>query len=106
VLLLNRNPSKRLGGAKGAQEIKDHAFFATIDWKLAAERKLQPPKVAFDLQSIMSSETYAKGNEEAMKKIYDEIVESETDVFEDRNVEGWSFVNMGLAQQIQGQQKK
>jgi serine/threonine protein kinase len=31
--LLNRNPIKRLGSGPGdAQEIKDHPFFADIDW--------------------------------------------------------------------------
>jgi len=36
VNLLNRNPSNRLGaGQDGANEIKRHAFFQTIDWEKA-----------------------------------------------------------------------
>jgi serine/threonine protein kinase len=31
--LLNRNPKKRLGTYGGADEIKKHPFFKTIDWK-------------------------------------------------------------------------
>jgi len=45
VSLLNRNPSKRLGaGPDGADEIKRHPFFSSIDWQIAKEKKLQPPK--------------------------------------------------------------
>jgi serine/threonine protein kinase len=45
VSLLNRNPSKRLGaGPDGAEEIKRHPFFSSIDWQVVREKKLQPPK--------------------------------------------------------------
>lgn len=41
--LLNRDPTRRLG-AKGADEIKRHAFFHKhIDFKLLAAKKIQPP---------------------------------------------------------------
>jgi serum/glucocorticoid-regulated kinase 2 len=45
VLLLDRDPSKRLGtGSKGAMEIKNHEFFANhIDWNRLAAKKVQPP---------------------------------------------------------------
>jgi len=34
VTLLNRNPSNRLGsGEHGADEIKNHPFFAALDWE-------------------------------------------------------------------------
>ena len=43
--MLNRNPYKRLGaGIKGAQEIKEHVFFATLNWKNVIERKCHVPK--------------------------------------------------------------
>ena len=45
VHLLNRNPSRRLGaGAEGADEIKRHPFFETIDWNIVSERKLSVPQ--------------------------------------------------------------
>lgn len=43
VALLNRDPAKRLG-VNGAQEIKNHPFFARhIDWKKLWQKKILPP---------------------------------------------------------------
>jgi len=45
VNLLNRSPAERLGGGPGdAEEIKRHAFFKSINWEDALQRKLKPPK--------------------------------------------------------------
>jgi len=42
---LNRNPYKRLGaGKRGADEIKEHPFLASINWNDAMQRKLKVPK--------------------------------------------------------------
>ncbi|KAJ7016640.1 kinase-like domain-containing protein [Mycena alexandri] len=40
--LLIRDPTQRLG-VNGAAEIKKHAFFASMDWKQLAQKKIQPP---------------------------------------------------------------
>ncbi|CAJ0762636.1 22891_t:CDS:2 [Entrophospora sp. SA101] len=40
--LLTRDPNNRLGN-NGAQEIKDHTFFASIDWRKLMQKKVQPP---------------------------------------------------------------
>ncbi|ORX49798.1 kinase-like protein [Hesseltinella vesiculosa] len=40
--LLTRDPVQRLG-YNGSTEIKSHPFFASIDWKLLMQKKLQPP---------------------------------------------------------------
>ncbi|KAI9471847.1 MAG: kinase-like domain-containing protein [Benjaminiella poitrasii] len=40
--LLTRDPNKRLGN-NGSEEIKNHPFFASIDWKKLNQKKLQPP---------------------------------------------------------------
>ncbi|CAH1762009.1 13207_t:CDS:2 [Entrophospora sp. SA101] len=37
-----KNPNNRLGN-NGAQEIKDHTFFASIDWRKLMQKKVQPP---------------------------------------------------------------
>ncbi|XP_065144320.2 ribosomal protein S6 kinase alpha-1 isoform X1 [Paramisgurnus dabryanus] len=42
--LFKRNPINRLGsGSDGAEEIKRHAFFMTIDWNKLFRRELKPP---------------------------------------------------------------
>lgn len=30
--LLEKNPAKRLGSQRGAEEIKEHSFFSDVDW--------------------------------------------------------------------------
>ncbi len=45
--LFKRNPANRLGGGEpteeGVAKLKAHPFFATIDWRLLREKKIQPP---------------------------------------------------------------
>lgn len=42
---MNRNPYKRLGaGKRDADEIKDHPFFAPLNWSEAMKRTLKVPK--------------------------------------------------------------
>ncbi|KAI0347183.1 kinase-like protein [Trametopsis cervina] len=41
--LLNRNPKHRLGAQRDAAELKDHPFFASIDWKALALKQVTPP---------------------------------------------------------------
>ena len=40
--LLEQNPNMRLG-SKGIQEIKDHPFFESIDWKALSELRVGVP---------------------------------------------------------------
>lgn len=40
--LLTRDPNERLGN-NGSEEIKNHAFFSSIDWRKLNQKKLQPP---------------------------------------------------------------
>ncbi|XP_028675249.2 ribosomal protein S6 kinase 2 alpha isoform X2 [Erpetoichthys calabaricus] len=42
--LFKRNPANRLGsGSDGAEEIKRHPFFSTIDWNKLYRREIKPP---------------------------------------------------------------
>lgn len=41
--LLNRNPKHRLGATNDAEELKQHAFFADIDWTLLSKKLITPP---------------------------------------------------------------
>ncbi len=88
VSLLNRNPSKRLGaGPEGADEIKRHPFFKNIDWSIARERKLQPPKLDPSKIPSLNAATYVECSEEQMKKIYDDQeADIDTDIYENRTV--------------------
>ncbi|PKI82410.1 non-specific serine/threonine protein kinase [Malassezia vespertilionis] len=40
--LLNRNPRHRLGAHADAQDLKNHAFFASIDWDALARKQIPP----------------------------------------------------------------
>jgi serine/threonine protein kinase len=45
VKLLNRDPTRRLGGGPSdSEEIKSHPFFESINWEEAMQRKLKPQK--------------------------------------------------------------
>ena len=50
--LLNRNPKHRLGANTDAQELKEHPFFADIDWIALTKKQLTPP-----FKPKLSSET-------------------------------------------------
>ena len=41
--LLNRNPKHRLGAQRDAAELKEHAFFKTIDWAALSRKQVTPP---------------------------------------------------------------
>ena len=41
--LLEKNPDKRLGSLKGAEEIKAHEFFNGIDWDIVERKELILP---------------------------------------------------------------
>lgn len=40
--LLTRNPTERLG-SRSAEDVKNHAFFAGINWQALYDRKIPPP---------------------------------------------------------------
>ncbi|KAF2747381.1 kinase-like protein [Sporormia fimetaria CBS 119925] len=41
--LLNRNPKHRLGATRDAQELKEHPFFADVDWDALSKKNVVPP---------------------------------------------------------------
>jgi serine/threonine protein kinase SCH9 len=41
--LLNRNPKHRLGAVRDASELKEHPFFASIDWTALSQKQVTPP---------------------------------------------------------------
>ena len=42
--MLDKNPNKRIG-TKGMEELKQHIFFAEVDWKKVANKSIIPPKL-------------------------------------------------------------
>lgn len=40
---MNRNPQNRLGAKRDAAELKEHPFFASIDWDLLYKKQITPP---------------------------------------------------------------
>lgn len=47
--LLNRDPMKRLGSKRDADEIKEHPFFYGINWEAVLRKELRPPKPQFTI---------------------------------------------------------
>jgi len=43
VGLLNRDPTKRLGSKDDVEDIKTHAFFATLNWDKLTKKEIDPP---------------------------------------------------------------
>jgi len=41
--LMQRDPDVRLGGNAGGEEVKNHAFFQSLDWTALEERRVKPP---------------------------------------------------------------
>lgn len=41
--MLNRNPKHRLGATRDAAELKEHAFFKSVDWAMLAVKQVTPP---------------------------------------------------------------
>jgi len=41
--LLNRNPKNRLGAQRDAEELKEHSFFKSIDWRALSLKQVTPP---------------------------------------------------------------
>ena len=43
--MLQRDPNKRLGSVRDAEDVKNHKFFKGIDWEAARRKELKPPPV-------------------------------------------------------------
>ena len=109
---LNRNPNKRLGSNDDVNEIKNHEFFASIDWSQIEARRGEV--LAPTIRPI-------KHNPQSMKTFLEEEKESRQ-VFADfektnlkmkrkmddngfnrpSNIENWSFVKPAAARQNMG----
>ncbi len=60
--LLQKDPTKRLGNAQDAAEIKAHPWFKNVDWKLMEEKKVDPPFVPY-VSSMCDTRNFDKVKE-------------------------------------------
>jgi len=69
--LLNRNPAKRLGsGPTDAEEIKNHEFFADLNWDDIAAKKgiVKKPKTRLIITNPKSIRTFFEEEKESMQR--------------------------------------
>ena len=86
--LLERDPNKRLGGgAKDAQEIKEHPYFQDVDWDLIYNKKVKPPPANNYTNKMMH--VYHRPRLFAN----DDYVNNTTDKAYQNILPGWSFIN-------------
>lgn len=69
--LLNRNPKHRLGANGDADELKNHAFFADVDWEALQQKRVVPPfkpklKSALDTSNFDPEFTNALANSSSL----------------------------------------
>ena len=48
--MLDKNPKQRIGIGNDKQDLKNHPFFADIDWDLILEKKITPPVEMVDIR--------------------------------------------------------
>eukprot|EP00826_Nyctotherus_ovalis_P049305 TRINITY_DN5944_c0_g1_i4.p2 TRINITY_DN5944_c0_g1~~TRINITY_DN5944_c0_g1_i4.p2 ORF type:complete len:122 (-),score=20.85 TRINITY_DN5944_c0_g1_i4:127-492(-) len=83
--LMNRASQMRLGmGREGAEEVKNHPWFKSIDWSIVESRKLPVPKP--EMKPVEDKEISAErlGKDEAEKEY----------------IEGWDFQVNGLCVEV------
>ena len=82
TLLLEKDPMKRLGGKKDAEEIKEHKYFNDVDWNKIYKKEIIPPKANVYIKQIVNMfqkpKLFSNDNGENYEKY----------IFQ-----GWSFVN-------------
>lgn len=78
---MDRDPSKRLGGRRDAEEVKEHRFFNGIVWDSVLRRELKPP---IPTRPILMP-AYIP-----LEKIYGDLTKT---VDDSNNVPGWTFIS-------------
>ena len=96
--LLKRNPNERLGSKRDVEEIKEHEYFADVDWEKVYERKYKPPQIylksnhlQFFRQPVQFKENedddlFVQDNNNDYNKYNQDILNSVN------KYKGWSFV--------------
>ncbi|CCI49926.1 unnamed protein product [Albugo candida] len=95
--LLVRDPSKRLGsGQCGVQEIKDYAFFYSIDWEQLYKRQIRAPYQprVREMEDVSNVPVIFK-HEEARDSVSSEVDEASHQVFD-----GFTYIDPWQSQEI------
>jgi len=96
LLLLNRNPQKRLGAQNDAEEVKAHEFFACIDWDNIADRQgeVLAPAIRAVKHDTKSIRQFLQSERESRERFADfERTNLRGPQAASRaNVENWSFI--------------
>ena len=85
--LLERNPNKRLGSIKDAQEIKEHPYFKDVDWNKIYNKEIAAP--FFKDYASKNIKYYRKPK----KLANEDLLNSNSDKEDPHKLMGWSFVN-------------
>ena len=78
--LLNRDPLKRLGSRRDAEEVKENPFFYGINWDSVLRKELRPPKP--HLTPIMPGTLPQE-----------KIMGSQSHIDHDNHISGWTFIS-------------
>ena len=77
---MQRDPSKRLGSQRDAEEIKQHRFFKGIDWNAVKNKELKPHKIKPPVIPVDGI---------PVEMMFGKIVNGENT----KKVTGWSFIS-------------
>jgi hypothetical protein len=78
---MQKDPLKRLGAKRDAEEIKEHRYFANVSWDAVLRKELRPP---IPTKPILTP-VYIP-----LEKIYGDLSKA-TNSF--NNVPGWTFIS-------------
>ena len=85
--LLEKNPNKRLGSIKDAQEIKEHPYFKDVDWDKVYNKKIKPP-IFMNYMSKMIHFYHIP------RMFADEdLLDNDNDKPNPNTLKNWSFIN-------------
>ncbi|KAL6309612.1 kinase-like protein [Sparassis latifolia] len=92
--LLNRNPKHRLGAQRDTEELKEHPFFKSIDWKALSLKQATPPFKP----NVESDESVANFDPEfTSADVRDAGVDEMMDLDEEDPSEDWVALSQSLS---------
>lgn len=78
---MERDPNRRLGAKRDAEEIKEHRYFSGINWDSVLRRELRPPMPI----KLVLMPSYIP-----LEKIYGDLTKIKD---KSNTVPGWTFIS-------------